>query len=140
MEKFELSLDYSEIDFLKTSLEVILNRQLNSIAKKKVWLKENEKKMKSLGEKVKAGKSGIFRNHKDKLQELSEKRKDVHAKLDKNKRIHKRAKSIYLKILNLIYKNDPDHIELIKENEIFLADDREQPYKDFYRKWDKTFF
>jgi|GEM_PF-3489435 hypothetical protein len=44
MEKFELSLDYFEIDFLKTSLEVILNRQLNSIAKKKGLAKKKRKK------------------------------------------------------------------------------------------------
>jgi|GEM_PF-4339428 hypothetical protein len=30
--------------------------------------------MKSLDEKIEAGKSGIFRNYKDKLEELSKKR------------------------------------------------------------------
>jgi hypothetical protein len=67
-------------------------------------------------------------------------RKDVQSKLYNNRSIHKRAKRIYLKILNLIHKDCPKHIKLIKENVSFFADDREKPFKDFYRKWDKTFF
>lgn len=51
MNKFELTLDYSEIDFLQTSLEVILDRQLNSIAETNIWLKKNKEQLISLKKK-----------------------------------------------------------------------------------------
>ena len=47
MSEFQISLDYSEIDFLKTSPEVILDRQLNSIAETNVWLKSNDKNLRT---------------------------------------------------------------------------------------------
>ena len=46
MKEFQITLDQTEISFLKISLEVILNRQLNSIAEKNLYLIKNQKKLK----------------------------------------------------------------------------------------------
>lgn len=141
MSDFKISLDHTEISFLKTSLEVILDRQLNSIAETNIWLIDNEKKLKSLDEKIKAGKSSIFSNYKNEFDILINKRKSIELKLMQNKSINSRARNIYLSILDQLYYDNPKDKELIKDfNKHKLTEDREIPFKDFYREWEKTFF
>jgi ClpP class serine protease len=141
MNNFELTLDYSEIDFLQTSLEVILDRQLNSIAETNIWLKKNKKQLIALKEKIEAGKSGFFTNNEEQFKKLNKKREDVIWKLDLNKSVNRRARKMYLNILHLRYNDDERHLKRIKEgNQLLLKDDRERPFKDFHKKWEKTFF
>jgi len=141
MNNFELTLDYSEIDFLQTSLEVILDRQLNSIAETNIWLKKNKKQLIALKEKIEAGKSGFFTNNEEQFKKLNKKREDVIWKLDLNKSVNRRARKMYLNILHLRYNDDERHLKRIKEgNQLLLKDDRERPFKDFHKKWKKTFF
>lgn len=141
MNNFELTLDYSEIDFLQTSLEVILDRQLNSIAETNIWLKKNQQQLNALKEKIEAGKSGFFTNNQEQFKILNKKREDVIWKLNRNKSVNRRARKMYLYILDLRYSNDERHLNLVKEsNHLLLKDDRERPFKDFYKEWEKTFF
>lgn len=141
MKKFNISLDYSEIDFLQTSLEVILDRQLNSVAEYNLWLKKNKEKLNKLKEKIEAGKSGFFSNHKDQFNKLLKKREQIERKLIKNKRINRSTKKLYLNILDEKYKNDSNQIELIKDlKRHSLEENREIPLKDFHTEWEKTFF
>lgn len=72
---------------------------------------------------------------------MNKKREDVIWKLDRNKAVNRRARKMYLKILDLRYSDDERHLTLIKENNhLLLKDDRERPFKDFYKEWEKTFF
>lgn len=141
MNNFELTLDYSEIDFLQTSLEVILDRQLNSIAETNIWLKKNKEQLDALKEKIEAGKSGFFTNYQEQFKKLNKKREEVIWKLDRNKSVNRRARKMYLNILDLRYSDDDRHLKLIKKsNHLLLKDDRERPFKDFNKEWEKTFF
>ena len=141
MKEFNISLDFSEIDFLHTSLEVILDRQLNSIAETNLWLKKNEEKLNKLKEKIEAGKNGFFSNPKDEYDKLIKSRQQIEWKLLKNKNVNRCAKNIYLSILDEKYRDNPSHIETIKDlKKLTLVEDREIPYKDFHREWEKTFF
>jgi hypothetical protein len=141
MKEFNITLDYSEIEFLQTSLEVILNRQLNSIAEYNLWLKKNKEKLNKLKEKIEAGKNGFFSNPKDDFNKLLKEREQVERKLIKNKNINREARKIYLNIIDEKFKNEPSRIEKTKDlKKSCLKEDRKTPFQDFHREWEKTFF
>jgi hypothetical protein len=141
MKEFQISLDYTEIDFLKTSLEVILKRQLNSIAEKNIYLNKNHKKLKILEEKIKTGKSNFFSNPKDDFDKLKEKQNQVFSKLVQNRNVNNCARKIYLSILDEKYKENPKQLETIKDlKRHSLEKDLDMPIKDLLEEWEDTFF
>lgn len=141
MKEFKITLDQTEISFLKTSLEVILNRQLNSIAEKNLYLIKNQEKLKKLKEKIELGKKSFFSNNKNEFNELKEKQREVYHSLIDNKNVNTCARKIYLSILDEKYRENPRQIEIIKDlKRHIFENDRDMPLKDFSEGWDETFF